>query len=72
MALAVEKRLPRVDVFFLREYRDHVGASLHCECDLTGPARDCDLGFALHRAAFAGDWEDRKRDFLRRGRTGSP
>ena len=61
-----------LDGFFYREFRDHVGASLDCACDLTGPARNCDVGMALHNAATRGDWEERKRSFLKRGRTGSP
>ncbi len=73
---------PRIDAMFLREYRDHVGNSVAvpgvpgplvtCACTFDGPDKMCDTGVSLWNVAFKGDWEDRKRAYLRRGRTGSP
>lgn len=66
------KHRHRVDALFLEQFHEHVGRSLVCCCNLEGPDRSCDLGTALHNLATKGDWEERKTDFLRRGRTGSP
>lgn len=50
--MASVKPKARVDATFVTEFRHHVGSSFSCECDLTGPAKDCDVGQALYAVAF--------------------
>lgn len=50
--MASVKPKARVDSTFVAEFRSHVGSSFSCECDLTGPAKDCDVGVALYQVAF--------------------
>lgn len=65
----------RLDTLMMADYRAHVERSLTgepCDCSLTTPDRNCDLGYSLFALATRGDWDDRKVAFLARGRTGAP
>jgi len=53
---AVPPKRKLADRLFLRWFREHVGRSEKCACSLAGPARDCDVGYALIRAAHPVDW----------------
>jgi hypothetical protein len=45
--------MTRVDGYFWLSYRRHVGTFTipPCGCDLNGPDRMCDLGYALFKLA---------------------